>query len=119
MTNSPKLGKRDFPVRLPGIDRSCHSRIVGTISNRETSELSFRLCNVLCKLLAKLELRLGLEIMSGSPMPINCANWGIRGQICLQKFNVEDAYNTECVVTSYQKRYFYTESIEQAKEELR
>lgn len=45
---------------------------------------------------------------------------GIRqGRICLQKFNVEDAYNTECVVTSYQKRYFYTESIDQAKEELR
>ena len=45
---------------------------------------------------------------------------GIRqGQICLQKFNVEDAYNTECVVTDFQKRYFYTESIEQAKNELR
>ena len=45
---------------------------------------------------------------------------GIRaGEICIQKFNVEDAYNTECVVTSYQKRYFYTESIDQAKEELR
>ena len=45
---------------------------------------------------------------------------GIRaGEVCLQKFNVEDAYNTECVVTSYQKRYFYTESIEQAKDELR
>lgn len=45
---------------------------------------------------------------------------GIRkGQICLQKFNVEDAYNTECVVTSYQKRYFYNESIDEAKQELR
>ena len=45
---------------------------------------------------------------------------GIRaGEICIQKFNVEDAYNTECVVTSFQKRYFYTESIEQAKNELR
>ena len=41
---------------------------------------------------------------------------GIRaGQVCIQKFNVEDAYNTECVVTDFQKRYFYTESIEQAK----
>ena len=45
---------------------------------------------------------------------------GIRaGQVCIQKFNVEDAYNTECVVTDFQKRYFYTESIEQAKDELR
>ena len=45
---------------------------------------------------------------------------GIRaGKICLQKFNVQDAYSTECVVTSYQKRYFYTESIEEAKQELR
>ena len=45
---------------------------------------------------------------------------GIRnGEICLQRFNVEDAFNTECVVTSYQKRYFYTETIEEAKEELR
>ena len=45
---------------------------------------------------------------------------GIRaGQICLQKFNVEDVCNTECVVTSYQKRYFFNESIEEAKQELR
>jgi len=45
---------------------------------------------------------------------------GIRaGQICLQKFNVEDVCNTECVVTSYQKRYFFNESIEEAKMELR
>jgi phenylalanine-4-hydroxylase len=45
---------------------------------------------------------------------------GIRnGEICIQKFTVEDAYQTECVVTSYQKRYFYTESIEHAKTELR
>ena len=45
---------------------------------------------------------------------------GIRaGEICLQKFNVEDVVNTECVVTSYQKRYFYNTSIEEAKLELR
>ena len=45
---------------------------------------------------------------------------GIRaGEICLQKFNVEDVVSTECVVTSYQKRYFYNTSIEEAKLELR
>ena len=45
---------------------------------------------------------------------------GIRaGQVCLQKFNVQDAYDTECVVTSFQKRYFYTETIEEARNELR
>jgi tryptophan 5-monooxygenase len=45
---------------------------------------------------------------------------GVRqGTVCVQRFNVEDAINTQCVVTSFQKRYFFTESIEQAKEELR
>ncbi len=42
-----------------------------------------------------------------------------QGSVCVQRFNVEDACNTQCVVTSFQKRYFFTESIEQAKEELR
>ena len=45
---------------------------------------------------------------------------GIRGgTVAIQRFTVDDAYNTQCVVTSYQKRYFYTNSIEEAKQELR
>merc|ERR1712020_827506 len=37
----------------------------------------------------------------------------------LERFTVDEAYNTECVVTSFQKRYFYTNTIEDAKVELR
>ena len=45
---------------------------------------------------------------------------GIRNSsVALQRFTVDEAYNTQCVVTSYQKRYFYTNTIDEAKEELR
>ena len=45
---------------------------------------------------------------------------GIRGgNVAIQRFSVDEAYNTQCVVTSFQKRYFYTNSIEEAKQELR
>ena len=45
---------------------------------------------------------------------------GIRnGEVAIQRFTIDEASKTQCVVTSYQKRYFYTNSIEQAKDELR
>ena len=45
---------------------------------------------------------------------------GIRkNKICVERFNVEDVTKTPCVVTDFQKRYFYTESIEHAKNEIR
>ena len=45
---------------------------------------------------------------------------GIRNSsVALERFTVDEAYNTQCVVTSYQKRYFYTNTIDEAKEELR
>ena len=45
---------------------------------------------------------------------------GIRNsKITLERFTVDEAYNTECVVTSFQKRYFYTNTIDDAKVELR
>jgi tryptophan 5-monooxygenase len=45
---------------------------------------------------------------------------GIRNsKIALERFTVDEAANTEMVVTAYQKRYFYTNTIEDAKMELR
>ena len=45
---------------------------------------------------------------------------GVRNStVAIQRFTVDEAYNTECVVTSFQKRYFYTNTIDHAKEELR
>ena len=45
---------------------------------------------------------------------------GIRySKIALERFTVDDAYNTELVVTAFQKRYFYTKTIEDAKDEVR
>ena len=45
---------------------------------------------------------------------------GIRNsKVALQRFTVDEAYNTQCVVTAFQKRYFYTNTIDDAKEELR
>ena len=45
---------------------------------------------------------------------------GIRNStVAIQRFTVDEAHNTECVVTSFQKRYFYTNTIDDAKEELR
>ena len=45
---------------------------------------------------------------------------GIRNsKVTLERFTVDEAYNTQCVVTSFQKRYFYTNTIDEAKEELR
>ena len=39
--------------------------------------------------------------------------------ICLEKFEVEAAYTTPCIVTDFQKRYFYTKNIEEAENEIR
>jgi len=45
---------------------------------------------------------------------------GVRNsKVAIQRFTVDEAVNTQCVVTSFQKRYFYTNTIEGAKEELR
>lgn len=37
----------------------------------------------------------------------------------IKKFDLEVACSEECVVTSYQNAYFYTDSFEEAKEKLR
>merc|ERR1719323_2933376 len=45
---------------------------------------------------------------------------GIRNNsICLHKFDVGVAAKTPCIVTDFQKRYFYTKDIEEAKNEMK
>lgn len=45
---------------------------------------------------------------------------GIRNnKLCISDFRCEDAIRTPCIVTSYQKRYFVTSTLEVAKQELR
>lgn len=45
---------------------------------------------------------------------------GIRNnKLCISDFKCDEAIRTPCIVTSYQKRYFVTSTIEEAKMELR
>ena len=45
---------------------------------------------------------------------------GIRSNsICIDKFDIDVATETPCIVTDFQKRYFYTKNIEEAKKEIR
>jgi len=45
---------------------------------------------------------------------------GIRNNsICLHKFDIGVAAKTPCIVTDFQKRYFYTKDIEEAKNEMK
>jgi tryptophan 5-monooxygenase len=37
----------------------------------------------------------------------------------IKKFDLDVAFKEECVVTSYQNAYFWTDSFEEAKEKLR
>ena len=45
---------------------------------------------------------------------------GIRNNsICLHEFDIGVAAKTPCIVTDFQKRYFYTKDIEEAKNEMK
>jgi tryptophan 5-monooxygenase len=37
----------------------------------------------------------------------------------IKKFDLDEVFQEECVVTSYQNSYFWTDSFEEAKEKLR
>ena len=41
------------------------------------------------------------------------------GNVCVKAFSINDAVTTPCIVTSFQKRYFFTETILKAQEQLR
>ena len=41
------------------------------------------------------------------------------GTVCVEKFSIDDAVATTCVVTDYQKRYFFSDSIIQVQDQLR
>ena len=61
----------------------------------------------------------GAGLLSSASELSHVMNGARKKAVAIDKFTVEKACETQCMVTSYQKRYFYTNNFDEARLMLR